>query len=70
MTGFGNLLRSRKFWTAVMAVAVLAAVDVFNWRPETARALADNVVNLAMILIGAIALEDAAEKVRGSKDKR
>ena len=65
MTGMKNLLASRKFWTAVMAVGVLVLVNVFDWNAETAGALAENVVNVAMILIGAIAVEDAAGKLRG-----
>ncbi|MHC4714997.1 MAG: hypothetical protein ACYTAN_17280 [Planctomycetota bacterium] len=66
MGGVRSLLKSRKFWTAVAAIMVLVAVNVFNWRPETAEALAENVVSIAVILIGAIAIEDAAEKFSGN----
>lgn len=70
MDGVKSLLRSRKFWTAVAAVMVLVAVNVFNWKPEAAESLAENIVNIAMILIGAIAVEDAATKLAAGKEEQ
>ena len=66
MKGFENLLRSRKFWTAAMALAALVLVECFGWGIETAGELSEHVVDLAMILIGAIAFEDAAAKIKGT----
>lgn len=65
MKGFENLLRSRKFWTAAMALAVLVLVESFGWGAEAAGQLGEHVVDLAMVLIGAIAFEDAAAKIKG-----
>lgn len=59
MPGFMNaLLHSRKFWIAVVAlVAVILLHYVPNFPPDVLTALKD----LAMVLIGAIAVEDAAK---------
>jgi len=62
-----SLLRSRKFWLAVAAVAVLVAVNVFGVGEETATAWADKIVEIVIFLICAIAVEDAATKLKGKK---
>lgn len=55
-----GLLTSRKFWLAV--VAALAAIVLYVQGQLDANALADALVALAAIVIGAIAAEDAAAK--------
>lgn len=67
MSGFKALLRSRKFWLAVGAIGVAVAVSVFNVAEATATELADKIVSIILVLIGAIAAEDVATKLRGNK---
>ncbi len=56
---FNALLASRKFWLAV--VSVLAVVLGEFLSPE----LAEAIVQMCLILIGAITIEDAAQKLNG-----
>lgn len=61
------LLKSRKFYLAVAAIAVVVAVDVFGVSEITATDFADKVVQIILVLIAAIAGEDMATKLRGKK---
>lgn len=54
------LLTSRKFWLAF--IGVIGAVIVFAQGGIDAQALVDAIVTLVSIVIGGIALEDAAKK--------
>lgn len=54
------LVRSRKFWLAVFAV--IQAI-VFQFVPGFPEEVWQSIAALVMVLIGAIAVEDAAEKV-------
>ncbi len=56
-----SLLRSRKFWLAVFAVVQTVLAHYFNWSEEIWQAIN----TIVMILIGMIAVEDAAKKLRG-----
>jgi len=55
-----SLLTSRKFWLAFLAV--LGAVVMFGQGAITAEQLVESIVVLAGLVIGGIALEDAAQK--------
>lgn len=64
MNVFRALVQSRKFWLALVGAAVAGALVV---RGEiTVEQFIDAVLVLVSVLIGSIALEDAAEK-SGSK---
>ena len=54
------LVRSRKFWLAVFAV--IQAI-VFQFVPGFSEEVWQSIAALVMVLIGAIAVEDAAAKV-------
>lgn len=54
------LLQSRKFWLAV--IGMIGAVIMFAQGGIDAQALTDAIVTLVGIVIGGIALEDAAKK--------
>ncbi len=58
--GLGSLLRSRKFWLAV--VGVIQTVVFFFW-PGMPEQLWQAINTILMVLIGAIAVEDAAKKL-------
>lgn len=58
------LLRSRKFWMAL--IGVVGGVALYVQGAVTAAELADLITVLAGVVIGAIALEDAAEKRAGN----
>lgn len=64
-----GLLQSRKFWIALVATVVdVALVLVAQFAPgwtEFATALIAPISGLAAVLVGAIALEDAAQKRAG-----
>lgn len=64
-----GLLQSRKFWIALVAAVVdIALVLVAQFAPEWtefAKALIAPISGLAAVLVGAIALEDAAQKRAG-----
>ena len=53
-----GLLRSRKFWLAVFGVVQAIVATYFELPPE----LWQTITVLVMVLIGAIAVEDGAEK--------
>lgn len=63
MNGLKSLLQSRKFWTALAALAGVVLSEAVGWDEASAGDLADALVVLATVLIGAIALEDAAGKI-------
>ena len=58
---FNALLRSRKFWLAVFGVV---QAIVFQFFPDVPDEVWQSIASLVMVLIGAIALEDAAEKLK------
>lgn len=53
-----SLLRSRKFWLAVFGVVQVLVLRYLNLPDEVWQ----SIVNLVMVLIAAIAVEDAALK--------
>ena len=53
------LIHSRKFWLAVFGVVQALVLHYFNVPQE----IWGTIVELVMVLIGFIALEDAAEKL-------
>ena len=55
-----SLFKSRKFWLAV--VGVIQTVFFFFW-PEAPEGLWEAINTILLILIGAIAVEDAAMKL-------
>lgn len=63
MNGLKSLLQSRKFWTALAALAGVVLSEAVGWDEGSAGDLADALVVLAAVLIGAIAVEDAAGKI-------
>lgn len=63
MNGLKSLLQSRKFWIAATGLAGVLLAEVFGWDEASAGALADALVVVATVLIGAIAVEDAAGKI-------
>lgn len=67
VNGLKSLLKSRKFWLAIAAIGVAVAVDVFGVSETSAAELADKIVAIILVLIGAIAAEDVATKLRGKK---
>lgn len=58
-----SLFRSRKFWVAVVTVAAKGLAAIGGGPAGVALAAAEAAVWVGPILIGAIAVEDAAEKV-------
>ena len=60
------LFRSRKFWLAV--IGVIQTVFFFFW-PEAPAGLWEAINTILLILIGAIAVEDAALKLSGKFQK-
>ncbi len=59
MGGLKSLLHSRKFWLAVFAVVQSIVLHYFtDFPPE----IWESITLLCMVLIGSIAVEDAAEK--------
>lgn len=57
---FKSLLTSRKFWLALFAM--LAAAVMFAQGGIPAEQLVESIVALTSLVIGGIALEDAAQK--------
>lgn len=54
------LLRSRKFWLTVVAVIITVLQDFFNLEPG----VVESVRQVLLFLVGMIAVEDAAAKLR------
>ncbi len=54
------LLRSRKVWTALIALAVAVLLQLV---PDFPKDVLDRIIDLAQILIAAIAVEDVAGKL-------
>ena len=57
------LWRSRKFQIALVAIGSTVLVLCLDIDEDTAARIAESIVTLAALLIGGIALEDAAKKV-------
>ena len=57
-----SILKSRKFWLAVIGVVQVIALDLLGLNPEIWQAIAA----LIGVLIASIALEDAGEKSAGN----
>ncbi len=55
------MLRSRKFWIAVVSAVAMVLTDGVGLAPGIGQAI----VTIGGVLIGAIALEDAASKRAG-----
>ena len=62
MANFASLLKSRKFWLAVVGVVQVIVLDAFGVNPEIWQAIA----GLLAVLIAGIAVEDAGEKAAGN----
>ena len=62
MSGILSLFKSRKFWLAL--VGVVQTIFFFFW-PEAPAGLWEAINTILLILIGAIAVEDAATKLSG-----
>ncbi len=56
-----SLLRSRKFWLTVVGVGGVIAGQWFGVDPATIA----KYTAMIMVLVGAIAVEDAAKKLKG-----
>jgi len=65
MNGLKSLLRSRKFWIAVAGVCGVILTETFGWTEADAHTVTTAIVTIASVLIGSIALEDAATKRHG-----
>lgn len=63
MNGLKSLLQSRKFWIAVTGLVGVVLSEAGGWDEASAGALTDALVVVATVLIGAIAVEDAAVKI-------
>ena len=66
MKPFESLWRSRKFWLAVVAVAQTAVFALLPGFPEQVWQAIDVIL---LWLIGMIAVEDAAKKLRVTNDE-
>ena len=62
MTVLQALLRSRKFWLAVFGIAQTL---IFSYVPDFPSEVWQAIDALVVVLIGAIATEDAAQKFGG-----
>ena len=62
-----RLLASRKFWVAIVTLAAKGLAAVGGGPAGIALAVAETAVWVGPILIGAIAVEDAAEKIGKGK---
>jgi uncharacterized membrane protein HdeD (DUF308 family) len=58
--GLLSLFQSRKFWLAVVGVV---QTIVFHYWPEMPQELWQAINTILMVLIGAIAVEDAAKRL-------
>ncbi len=58
------LIASRKVWIALVAILAFVLVKYFGTGEELAEEVAEKVVGLAMLVIGAIAAEDVATKLK------
>ena len=63
-----RLLRSAKFWAAVIGVGVVVAVEAFGVAQISADQIANAAAAIVSVLIAAIAGEDIAKKLSGYKD--
>ena len=66
MGGIISLLKSRKFWIAVVGVGGVVLSESFGWEAAAVESLTGAIVVIAGILIAAIAVEDAADKSKGN----
>jgi len=62
MDGIKSLLKSRKFWVAVVGLGGVILTESFGWDEASVSTLSTAIVTIVGVLIAAIAVEDAAEK--------
>lgn len=62
-----RLLKSSKFWAAVLGLAVVILVEALGVNEEAAGQIQAAVLTLIGLFIGATAIEDAAKKLKGGK---
>lgn len=67
MSGLKKLLGSKRAWAAIAAFVVCVAVEAFGIPEETAQAVADTAIKLAVALIGGITVSDTAMAIKGKK---
>ena len=67
MSGILSLLKSRKFWIAIVGILSVVLNESFGMDEVSVKSLSDAIVVIVGILIAAIAIEDSAEKIRGEK---
>jgi len=60
VSGVSRLLKSSKFWAAVLALLVIIAVQGFNVPEETAEKISKGAMVLVGLFIGGTTLEDVA----------
>lgn len=62
-----KLLKSRKFVAALIAVVGVMLVELLNVEAEAAEKISETIVTVAVVYICGTAVEDAGEKLLGSK---
>lgn len=62
-----GLLKSRKFWLAVVALLAIVAIEGFGVPEEAANRIAEAIMAVIGVLIIGIAVEDSAKKLNGRK---
>jgi hypothetical protein len=67
MSGFKKLLASKRFWTAVITLGVLVAVNVLGVDEDMAVKIEAAVMKLGAFLIGGMSLSDTAMALKGKK---
>lgn len=64
MDGLLSLLRSRKFWVALLTIVGMVSVALGR-EDVPVEALADAIATIVAVWLGAVAVEDAARKLSG-----
>jgi len=62
-----RLLKSSKFWAAVVGLVVVILTEIAGVSEETAKQIQVAVLTLIGIFIGGTAIEDAAKKLKTGK---
>lgn len=69
MEGLQNLRRSKRFWTAVVGLFVMVAVEVVPGFADNAAQVQETVLVIIGLLVGGYTVQDAAAAIATGRTK-
>jgi hypothetical protein len=61
------LLKSKRFWAAVIGIGAIIAVDQYGLNPEMVNQITDHIKDIVITVIAAYGAQDVAATMKGAK---